>query len=57
MECEFAPRGVFICDMRAVARCQACRDAFCRSHVRRCSVCFTDVCVSCGQGHVCNFGF
>lgn len=57
MECEFAPRGAYVCDARAVARCQSCHDAVCRRHIRRCLVCFTDICAHCNEGHVCNFGF
>ena len=56
MECEFAPRGAYVCDARAVARCQGCHDAFCRRHIRRCPVCFIDICAHCNEGHVCNFG-
>lgn len=57
MECEFAPRGVNVCEARATARCHGCYEAFCRRHIRRCLVCFTDLCLHCRDGHVCNFGF
>ena len=57
MECEFGPRGAYVCDDRATARCQGCHGAFCRRHIRRCVVCFTDICTTCYGGHVCNFGF
>lgn len=57
MECDYAPRGAYVCDYQAIARCQACGYAYCNRHVRRCAVCFTDLCVTCIRGHVCSFGF
>ena len=57
MECEFAPRGAYVCDGRTAALCQGCHGSFCRRHIRRCLVCFTDICGMCVEGHICNFGF